>query len=120
MLHAEVVEVLVFEAVVGFVGEWAAADGDVIEQSAGATVWSVYGTQESPTFRQQLTHSSSFHFCEVGSSVDGSEMGKEAHVVELVGNNAKAFVLHQVQSCPGLEVACRKEVLKRLADHVGL
>lgn len=105
MLYAEVVEVFVFEGVVGFVGEWAAADGDVVEQSARPTVWSVHRAQESPTLRQQLTHSSSFHLGEVGSSVDGSEMGQEAHVVELVGYNAKAFILHEVQSGSRLEVA---------------
>ena len=52
MLHAEVVEVLVLEAVIRFVGEWAAADGDVVEQSAGPAVGSVHWTQKSPTFRQ--------------------------------------------------------------------
>lgn len=105
MLHAEVVEVFVFEAVVGLVGERTAADGNVVEQSARPAVWSVNWAQKSPTFRQQLTHSCGFHLSEVGSSVYGPEMGKETHVVEFVGNNAKAFVLHQIQACPRLEVS---------------
>lgn len=51
VLHTEVVQVLVFETIVGLMSEWAAADSDVIEQSTRPAVWGVNRTQKSPTFR---------------------------------------------------------------------
>jgi hypothetical protein len=70
VLDAEFLKVVVFEGVVGFVSEGAAADGDVVQQAAGPTVGCVHRAEEAPTLRQQFAYSGGLHFGEVGSSVD--------------------------------------------------
>ena len=44
-------------------------------------------------------------------------MGEETHVVEAVCDHAEALVLHEVEACPGFEVASRQESLQTLPDH---
>lgn len=106
VFDAEVMNILMNQGIVRLVGEWAATDCDVIEESTRATVGRMNGAKEAPTFRQQLTHCCCLHLGEVGTSVDGSEMREKTHVIKLIGNNAESFILHKIEASFGFEVTC--------------
>lgn len=84
----------------GFLGQWTAADCDVVKEATRGTVRGVDWAEESPTLGKQFSDCCGFHFGEICSSVNGSEMGKETHVIEFVCNYGKPFVLHQIQASP--------------------
>lgn len=84
------------EVIKGLVSERSAADCYVVQQAAWPTIRSMHRTEESPALWQKFPHSGCLHLGEVGSAVYGPEVRQKPHVVELVCNDAKSFVLHEI------------------------
>lgn len=80
------------------------------------TIRGVHWTQETPRFGEQLTDGGRFHLSEVLASMNGSEMGEVPMIVQLICDNGVTSCLHQIQVCPGNQIACCKEVFHFLSN----
>lgn len=116
---------------------------EVIQQTTWRPVWSVHWANETETFGEHFSNSSSFHFCEESPAVYRTKVSHKANVVEAIGGDREPINLHQVQASCGVQVSCsnqsfelqselalkelvvkirrvlEKPLLKRLANHGG-
>ena len=100
----------------GFTGNWGTRKSDVIEQTTRRAIRCMYGANEPPRLRKQLTHRSRLHLCEVLSSMDTPEMREVARIVQLISDHGEPGSLLQIQLRLASEVSGSQEVLHLLAD----
>ena len=66
-----------------------AARGEVVEEAAWPTIGRVHGAQEAPVLGEKLAHGRRLHLGEELAAVDGAEVRREPHDVDLWGRRRR-------------------------------
>ena len=73
-------------------------------------------TNESPGLRQQFTHSSCLHLCEILASMNAAEMRQVSDVVKLISDNGETGSLLKIELRSSHKVAGCEEILELLSN----